>query len=182
MTLSSGRYSSGKFTAGSRVCVMTLLSACKLAELNDIQEGLNISIKEAVLDVQGSLSFDVSFSISAETMIIKLTYYKAALILAWFVINLCSKWVEVDLVCTSQSGFNLTCYGKLWQKYVPVPVTREVLRSGAAPVPPGATLLLAGVVGQALAARPCPAVPMGYPHQYQPPWHHDNVGAAYFFL
>lgn len=40
MTLSSGRYSSGKFTAGSRVCVMTLLSACKLAELNDIQEGI----------------------------------------------------------------------------------------------------------------------------------------------
>jgi len=32
--------------------------------------------------------------------------------------NLCVKWVEVDLVCTSQSGFNVTCYGKLWQKYV----------------------------------------------------------------
>lgn len=36
--------------------------------------------------------------------------------------NLCAKWVEVDLVCTSQSGFNVTCYGKLWQKYV---VTRS---------------------------------------------------------
>lgn len=47
---------------------------------------LNISVKEAELDVQGSLLFDVCSSISAETMIIKLTYYKAALILAWFVI------------------------------------------------------------------------------------------------
>lgn len=32
--------------------------------------------------------------------------------------NLCAKWVEVDLVCTSKRGFNVTCYGKLWQKYV----------------------------------------------------------------
>lgn len=54
--------------------------------LPSLIQGLNISVKEAVLDVQGSLPFDVSFSISAETMIIKLTYYKAALILAWFVI------------------------------------------------------------------------------------------------
>jgi len=47
---------------------------------------MNISIKEAVLDVQGILPFDVNSSISGETMIIKLTYYKTALILAWFVI------------------------------------------------------------------------------------------------
>lgn len=32
--------------------------------------------------------------------------------------NLCAKRVEVDWVCTSQRGFNVTCYGKLWQKYV----------------------------------------------------------------
>lgn len=62
------------------------LSGKKMTWLPSLIRALNISIKEAVADVQGILPFDVSSSISAETMIIKLTYYKAALILAWFVI------------------------------------------------------------------------------------------------
>ena len=62
------------------------LSGKKMTWLPSLIQELNISIKEVVLDVQGILPFDVNSSISAETMIIKLTYYKAALILAWFII------------------------------------------------------------------------------------------------